>query len=411
MSNVPIPASDRQRMSQNAATAGFTILLIAVAILAAIWIQSTKPVDALAGARFASFVGITVLTILYLLYRLSTGTWSLAALYEGSDHRPSTSKFQALIWTIVAIFAYSGIYALRASNRDYVAIDDIPINLMLAMGFTFTTLAAAKGITVSYLNSGRITKPEPTANEPTSVTREDGGEIDLTKAQMLAWTYIAVAVYVFHLFHFFNTWRPNTGEQFPDIDAALMVLMGLSQGVYVGKKLATADTPVLNLLGPASGPPGTPIRISGASFGSPQGLGILTLDTIAITPTGWNDTEIVFTLPDTHPTKNKWTMGQTIAIDVVVNGRSAVTPLQFTVLLPTIENVTKAATNVAINGSGFGTAAIPAAQRSVTIGGKPADIVSWANQQIVATIPTGVTGSVDIVVTVGGATATAKTTV
>lgn len=383
-----------------AATAGITIFFIAGAALFASWLPKMKLPDPSAGARFASVVGITVLAILYLLYRLFSDTWKLSPLYKGADARPSTSKFQAFIWTVIAIFAYSGIYALRASTGSFQAVSEVPTNLMLAMGFTFTTLAAAKGITVSYVRSGQVTKTGPAADEATSVAREDGGEIDLTKIQMLAWTYIAAAVYLFHLVHFFNVY-PGGGEQFPDIDDALMVLMGLSQGLYVGKKLATTDTPALTAIGPVSGPPGSTLVIGGTAFGATQGLSAITLDGVPQTGAKWSDSQIEITIPATHPIKGAWTNHQEVKIDVAITGRSSVQPLQFTVVLPVIASATKTGTNVTIKGEGFG---VDLKKGAVTIAGTKATIGSWSDQEVVAAIPAGATGTVDLILTAGSAT-------
>jgi len=352
-------------------------------------------------AAFAASVGGTVLLLLYVATGIFTNKWNLSELYSGQDGRPSTSKFQALIWTVAVVFSYSGFFALRATLGRTAGMLEIPQSLMLAMGFSFTTLAAAKGITVSYVNAGRITKTEAKPGEATSVAQEDDGGIDLTKVQMLWWTFIAVAVYLFQVFQQFDQDGRST-LALPDIDATLMVLMGLSQGVYVGKKLVTTDTPVLNPLSIAGGPPATPITINGTAFGALQGTSQLTIDGVPIVPASWTDSQIVFTLPQSHPVRGPWKSHQQVSIDVIVNGRSGITPVIFTVVLPSISKVTPTpmqGQKITIDGSGFGTTAIAA--RSVTIGGTPVIAEVWSDQQIVATVPAGKTSPVEIIVTVG----------
>src|SRR5438105_11966794 len=101
----------------------------------------------------------------------------------------------------------------------------------------------------------------------------------------------------------------------PDIDGALMVLMGLGQGAYLGKKL-TVMTPIARLraLAPANGKPGDPITIYGASFGATQNGSLITLDgtPLADAPQTWQDTQIRFTIPNRHPNGIDWTKPQQV---------------------------------------------------------------------------------------------------
>ena len=84
----------------------------------------------------------------------------------GEDGRLSASKFQFFLWTGVVVFAYVTLVAERVMLTGALkAVEDVPQNLLIAMGFSITTLAGAKGITVSYVNSGRILKrPTGTAH-------------------------------------------------------------------------------------------------------------------------------------------------------------------------------------------------------------------------------------------------------
>ncbi len=80
---------------------------------------------------------------------------------------------------------------------------------------------------------------------------DDDGAPDLGKIQLLAWTFIAVAVYLFSLSQQIAlreplrllTELPNVSS-LPDIDGTLMALMGLGQGGYLGKKIAELGPPV-----------------------------------------------------------------------------------------------------------------------------------------------------------------------
>jgi hypothetical protein len=341
-------------------------------------------------ARYPISVGLCVLFGAMAFYAFFTGHGTLRPLYCGADGRPSTSKFQAMVWTIVALFTYAGIYTLRwymggtgGSNED----STVPKNLLIAMGFSFTTLAAAKAITVSYLNSGQISKDGGPAD--TNLMQSDDGSVDLSKAQMLWWTFLGVGIYLFTVFDIFR--KPaSTNIVMPDIGTTLMVLMGLSHGVYVGKKLVTVDTPTVNPLSVNAGPPGTVVTLTGSGFGASQAPGSqILLDGSPVAATSWSDGQIVFTIPATHPSARPWTSGQRVAVDVAINGTSSIAPATFTVVLPVINavlpNLGKPTTPVTINGAGFGSTQV--ANRSVTVGGVNAAITGWSDRQIVVTVP------------------------
>src|SRR2546425_351751 len=59
-----------------------------------------------ASTGWSYLIALLVLLLLYLFYGLLAGTWDLWKLAEGADGRPSTSKLQFLLWTVVALFSY-----------------------------------------------------------------------------------------------------------------------------------------------------------------------------------------------------------------------------------------------------------------------------------------------------------------
>jgi putative Ig domain-containing protein len=138
---------------------------------------------------------------------------------------------------------------------------------------------------VSYLSSGRIVKPTvigEAASVPTgklgAIFQDDNGSPDLSKIQMVGWTLIALAAYLINVAHQIHQIHHNPGADLslPDIDAALMVLMGLAQGTYVGKKLVSTN-PTLAIT--------TPKKLSPAAVGKEH---IYTLDaTGGVPPYHW----------------------------------------------------------------------------------------------------------------------------
>src|SRR5688500_6999235 len=99
------------------------------------------------------------LIVLWLFYRVLTGSWNPLNVVLGEDGRPSTSKLQMWIWTVVVLFSYVAICAAKLKNGEFDPLGDLPANVLIAMGLSVVTATAAKGITVSFLKSGDIVKP------------------------------------------------------------------------------------------------------------------------------------------------------------------------------------------------------------------------------------------------------------
>ncbi|HUI89997.1 MAG TPA: IPT/TIG domain-containing protein [Anaerolineales bacterium] len=278
----------------------------------------------------AYFVGAITLIVLWLFYWMLAGTPNPVKLIEGADGRLSSSKLQWFMWTVVVFFAYTAVYTARISKGHWEVISEIPANVLTAMGFSIVTMAGAKGITASYVASGHVVKDSTDKPGLGSIFCDDDGEPDLSKIQMLAWTLIASCIYLSRLVQTMHAALP----ELPDIDPAMMVLMGLGQGAYLGKKLTTTDVPRITGVSPTAGPATTKVTLSGVSFGtSPQG-NMITLDEMNIPLPNhikWKDDEIKFDLPTTYPDGNGWKPGQTVQIGLIVGGQESANKLPFTI--------------------------------------------------------------------------------
>lgn len=284
------------------------------------------------------FIGIVALLVLLIIYRMFAHTWDVTQLYEGTDGKSSSSKVQWFLWTLTVIFAYVVLYAARVMHGDFQPTSEIPVNVLLAMGFSITTMATAKGITASYVASGRIfklaadSKGNPDPSNRGGIFLDDDGYPDLSKIQMIAWTLIAIVTYLFAVA---NAVQSHPAA-LPDIDSALMVLMGLGQGAYLGKKLTTSDQARLTGLSVANGKPGIPVKIAGLSFGSQQNGSFITIDgdpfPILIPAADWTDSQVAFTIPTTQPGGAPWPAGgQKIMLGLIVGGMKSANELPFNV--------------------------------------------------------------------------------
>jgi IPT/TIG domain len=251
----------------------------------------------------AILIGVAFLVVVYIVTALITGHWRLKELFNGFDGFGSTSKLQWLLWLIVILFGYAAIWVLRAEQGNYAALSNIPVNILTVLGFSTGTAAAAKGITAGYVQTGKLAKTgvpaNPTAATTGGIFQDDGGGPELAKIQMMAFTIIGIGIFLATVFHQIAIGDVKDG--LPNIDSSLLVLMGISQGGYLGKKLVTFGTPALFAPNPLSGPPGTPVTVNGSGLGSQQGNSQLLLNGAPIAVTAWSDTSIQFAVPADDP--------------------------------------------------------------------------------------------------------------
>jgi hypothetical protein len=251
----------------------------------------------------AILIGLAVLVILYVVTALITHHWRPKDLLNGFDGFGSTSKLQWFLWIMVILFGYAAIWVLRAEQGSYSALSDIPVNLLTVLGFSTGTAAAAKGITAGYVQTGKIAKTgvpaNPTAATTGGIFQDDSGGPELAKIQMIGFTIIAIGIFLATVIH--QIVAGDIKDSLPNIDSSLLVLMGISQGGYLGKKLVTFGTPVLHAPDPLSGPAGTTVTLNGSNLGAQKGNSQLMLNGAPIPTTDWSDVTIHFTVPAEDP--------------------------------------------------------------------------------------------------------------
>ncbi|HKV40232.1 MAG TPA: IPT/TIG domain-containing protein [Blastocatellia bacterium] len=284
-------------------------------------------------------IGLAFLFLGWILYAAIVGNWNPLKIIEGADGRPSTSKLQFWLWTIVALYSYVALYAARVLDaHSTAALGSIPASLMIAMGLSVTTATAAKTITSTYVQSGKVAKDAAPRGTSlfSSLLQDDDGSPDLSKLQLLAWTAVAIGIYLIAVGYKIGSMHlTGKPEDLPDIDAALMVLMGLGQGAYIGKKLVTTSTPRLTGLSPNTGAPGTAIQISGLAFGADGAGDQVTYDGTPIDSSlvqSWSDTKVIFKIPATAPGGKPWPgTGQQVSIGMISNGQDSANTLPLAV--------------------------------------------------------------------------------
>jgi hypothetical protein len=165
-------------------------------------------------------------------------------------------------------------------------------------------------------------------------------------------------------------------------------------GTSTASFTVTGSSPIITRLSPPSGPVGVSVTITGANFGSTPGTVTFTSGQTAAT-TDWKPTAIIAAVPS----------GAITGPVVVTVGSATSNTKNFTVTSatgePNITSVTPtsgsagtsstAGTQVTIAGNGFG---LSQGSGVVWLGSKPGVVVTWGQNQIVATVAQGaVTGS------------------
>jgi len=321
-------------------------------------VVTSSPIVVTPGWKWlAVLIGLGVLALLYVLGGIFARAWNPWKLVEGADGRASTSKFQWMLWIVAVIFAYSVLWVLRAKQGDYRAISQIPVNVLTVLGFSTGTAIVAKGITSGYVQTGRIAKANvaqvgASSNQIATgaqtgstqmgniqsggagggpqggVLTDDSGMPELAKIQMIGFTLISLGIFLSTLVHQVASTPVVTAV--PDIDSSLLVLMGISQGGYLGKKLVTIGTPTLYQADPPQAATGAAVTLTGANLvAPPPGLtappgGQLLMNGAPVPTRSWSNNAISFTIPFANPVGGgQWAAGEQVPVSVVVNGQTS----------------------------------------------------------------------------------------
>ena len=186
------------------------------------------------GEAFASgIVGIAVLAVVWLAFGFWLGVGWPLRVADGADGRPSTSKFQFFLWTIVIAWGYASVAARRMIDGASIGDIEIPMNLFILMGLGAGTALGAKLVTVS--RGGRPALADSRERTYRSLIADDEGTPALEKIQVLAWTLIAAGAFIVSIWQVIASGAALSA--LPNVDGALLVLLGIGQVAYVGVKL------------------------------------------------------------------------------------------------------------------------------------------------------------------------------
>lgn len=201
------------------------------------------------------FPVLVFLLLIFLSYVLLRG--KLKCLIVGEDNLYSKSKLQIAVWFFVLITTYISVFVIRYYYSDYNLIGGItiPSNLLLLSGLSALTFGAAKGLALANINKG-FKKIDSTGNTPkfADFFQDDNGNVDLGDFQLIVITFLAVAIYIVQVFAFLEVVQLSRFVTLPDVDSALLTVVGLGHGSYLVKK-AVGEGPMSRKSTTTTNPP------------------------------------------------------------------------------------------------------------------------------------------------------------
>lgn len=285
---------------------------------------------------------------LYLMVAraLGKGSWGLIV---GKDGRLSLSLFQWFLWSAVVFIGFVAV-VLR---RDFDLGVTLTKNIFIAMGAASATAIVAKGITSSQVESARVSKSYRHAPRPADLFQDDDGKPELSRVQLFGWTIIGVATFLVLLARELAT----ANADLPEIDDTLMVLMGLGQAAYVGKKLTLSSSPRITAIAPLTAPVGTKVTLRGVSLGgtsgptsasnsgastvppaeadAPGGLILIDGAPTDIYAETWTSEKIEFVLPRRCSGRPAWADRHVAKVSIEIGGKSS-NEIALIVLVPAL---------------------------------------------------------------------------
>lgn len=188
---------------------------------------------------------------------------SMKDFFKGETGYYSISQLQASLWAYVIIsYQVSAIVAVyyaghidSADNFRLVFSEEV----LWLLGLSLGSYVTVKGITLSKNSPEEIKTKKSKAKPKLSDFVVSNNQLDLSRFQMLIWTFIALITFMASCYNYYNKilkasyagteildstdsiplFPPfsDSDGKIPTVDMSFIVLMGLSNGVYIGRKL------------------------------------------------------------------------------------------------------------------------------------------------------------------------------
>ena len=156
------------------------------------------------------------------------GKWNIMPniLLDVETNTYSLSRFQAFAWTVVLLGSYFYIAICTGLVLRDGVIPDFNPSLIGLMSISYTGLISSHFL-------GKKNPKNEIKGQPPELSNlfATNGNIDISRLQLLCFTIVAIAVYLYNLI------ISNTLNGLPDIPPTLHGLLLTSQGSYIGGKL------------------------------------------------------------------------------------------------------------------------------------------------------------------------------
>jgi len=270
-----------------------------------------KPIDNIFISFAISFlVVVLIVFVARTILKRGKEKASFIDIFRDRDWYPSLAIFQFFVWTLVIIFGFFGVYLIRVFNGVFEAPTEIPTGLLALMGISVIVPVVSGGVSsIKYKTSDSEESKKKGKAVGFSTMLQEKGKPSLPRFQMFGWTWIGITIYLILLFS--NVVEKVDENKFdelilPDLDQALVVLMGMSQGAYLGGKIVTQQEMKITRITPSDQKAGGPITIIGTNFGDNRGFVIFDKNVIRDKIKSWDNSMIEVEIPvgitkGTHP--------------------------------------------------------------------------------------------------------------
>lgn len=190
-----------------------------------------------------------VAMLFYLIKQILAPKKNFSDFFIGDSGTYSLSRLQIVAWVYIILSVQVGIIiSLILKGTDYIYYYNLvlPEEVLFLLGLSSASYLAVKNITVNEIEKKQKAKIK-LKNISDIIIGNNG--LDFTKFQFLIWTIIAASVYLLHCSNYINLLSSSSEpkiiqkylsenfEALPKVSWSFIILMGLSQGAYVGKKL------------------------------------------------------------------------------------------------------------------------------------------------------------------------------
>ena len=197
----------------------------AVAVMVADGTFAGQDVFYLTGAFAAFSFALASVFLLGVVIKHQIAKGADWRVWLSDQHTPSLSRFQILLWTWVVLGGSLYVFAL---TTELLSLTPEVLGLL---GIAGLGSVSARLVAVS---QGTLPAAKAT-DQPLATMFQTDGNFDIFKLQMFIFTSFTAL---------FVVGRVLIDRAFPPLDANLLLLMGISNGIYVSSKVAVGETPL-----------------------------------------------------------------------------------------------------------------------------------------------------------------------